>query len=280
LLSLLTAVPAVMTRGPKKHLKRLNAPHHWMLDKMGGVFAPKASSGPHKLRECLPLIVFLRNRLKYALTGREVKLILMQRLVKVDGKVRTDSTYPSGFMDVLSIEKTGEHFRLLYDPKGRFNIHAITAEESKYKLGKVKRVEMGPKGIPFLVTHDGRTIRYPDPAIKVNDTVKIDLTTGKITDTVKFDIGNLCMITGGRNMGRVGLVEHRERHLGSHDIVHIKDAAGQVFATRGSNVFIIGKSTKSLVSLPRRKGIKTTILQEQQHRLKKTNAAAKGSAAQ
>jgi len=280
LLSLLTAVPAVMTRGPKKHLKRLNAPHHWMLDKMGGVFAPKASSGPHKLRECLPLIVFLRNRLKYALTGREVKLILMQRLVKVDGKVRTDSTYPSGFMDVLSIEKTNEHFRLLYDPKGRFNIHAITAEESKYKLGKVKRVEMGPKGIPFLVTHDGRTIRYPDPAIKVNDTVKIDLTTGKITDTVKFDIGNLCMITGGRNMGRVGLVEHRERHLGSHDIVHIKDAAGQVFATRGSNVFIIGKSTKSLVSLPRRKGIKTTILQEQQHRLKKTNAAAKGSAAQ
>jgi hypothetical protein len=24
--------------GPKKHLKRLNAPSHWMLDKLGGVF--------------------------------------------------------------------------------------------------------------------------------------------------------------------------------------------------------------------------------------------------
>lgn len=27
-----------MTRGPKKHMKRLNAPHHWMLDKLGGIF--------------------------------------------------------------------------------------------------------------------------------------------------------------------------------------------------------------------------------------------------
>lgn len=104
-----------MARGPKKHLKRLNAPKHWMLDKLGGVWAPRPSTGPHKLRECLPLIILLRNRLKYALTGKEVKYILMQRLVKIDGKARTDSTYPAGFMDTISIEKTNEHFRLLYD---------------------------------------------------------------------------------------------------------------------------------------------------------------------
>lgn len=38
-------------------------------------------------------------------------MILMQRLVKVDGKVRTDTTYPAGFMDVIELEKTNEHFR-------------------------------------------------------------------------------------------------------------------------------------------------------------------------
>jgi small subunit ribosomal protein S4e len=43
-------------------------------------------------------------------------------------------------------------------------------------------------------------IRYPDPAIKVNDTVKIDLATGKITDFIKFDTGVIATITGGRNM--------------------------------------------------------------------------------
>jgi small subunit ribosomal protein S4e len=69
--------------------------------------APKPSPGPHKTRECLPLILLLRNRLKYALTGKEVTSILMQRLVHVDGKVRTDRTYPVGFMDVVDIPKTG-----------------------------------------------------------------------------------------------------------------------------------------------------------------------------
>merc|ERR1719231_1448588 len=89
-----------------------------MLDKLGGIWAPRPSTGPHKLRECLPLIILLRNRLKYALNTKEVKYILMQRLVKVDGKARTDKTYPAGFMDVISIEKTNENFRMLYDIRG------------------------------------------------------------------------------------------------------------------------------------------------------------------
>ena len=35
-----------MVRGPKKHLKRLNAPSHWMLDKLGGIFVSH-------LRQCV-----------------------------------------------------------------------------------------------------------------------------------------------------------------------------------------------------------------------------------
>merc|ERR1712076_109671 len=93
-------------RGPKKHLKTLAAPHHWMLPKTGGCHSFRPRSGPHKLRECLPLAVFIRNRLKYALNGKEIQKIMMARQIKVDGKVRTDSKYPSGFMDVISIDKT------------------------------------------------------------------------------------------------------------------------------------------------------------------------------
>lgn len=33
--------------------------------------------------------------------------------------------------DVISIEKTGENFRLIYDVKGRFTVHRITNEEAK-----------------------------------------------------------------------------------------------------------------------------------------------------
>jgi len=128
-------------------------------------------------------------------------------------------------------------------------------------------VSVGPKGVPFLITNDGRTIRYPDPNIHVHDTVQVDIGTGKIIDSIKFDTGNLCMITGGRNLGRVGTVVSRERHPGSFDIVHVKDSVGHTFATRLNYVFIIGKGNKAYVSLPKGKGIKLSIAEERNKRI-------------
>lgn len=109
------------------------------------------------------------------------------------------------------------------------------------------------------------SIRYPDPLIKVNDTVKIDLATGKITDFIKFDTGAVVMVTGGRNMGRVGVITHRERHDGGFNIVHVKDAIDNTFATRESNVFVIGQD-KPWISLPKGKGVKLTIAEERDRR--------------
>ena len=130
-----------------------------------------------------PLIIFLRNRLKYALTEDEIKICL-QRLIKIDGNVYTVITYLACFMDVISIGEPGENFCLIYDTKGRFAVHCITPEEAKYKLCKVRRIFVGTKGILHLMTHGACTARYPDPLIKVNDTIQIDLETGKITDFI------------------------------------------------------------------------------------------------
>jgi len=244
-----------------------------MLDKLSGKWAPKPNSGPHKLRESLPLIVLIRNRLKYALTKREVTMIVAQRLVKVDGKVRTDAHYPAGFMDVVSLEKTNETFRLLYDTKGKFALVPLDENESKFKICKVRSQSIGAKGIPFIVTTDGRTIRYPDPAIAVNDSIKLDITTGKITQIFKFEVGHTAMITGGRNIGRVGTVVARDRHEGGFDIVHVKDKTDNTFSTRIGNVFVVGDQ-KSAVKLPSHQGIKQSVLEERTRRLAKATAAA------
>lgn len=67
------------------------------------------------------------------------------------------------------------------------------------------------------------------------------------------------MATGGRNMGRVGVITHRERHDGGFNIVHIKDVIDNSFATRESNVFVIGKE-KPWISLPKGKGVKVCFM--------------------
>ena len=45
------------------------------------------------------------------------------------------------------------------------------------------------------------------------------------------------MVVGGLKMGYVGIVTHHERHVGSFDIVHVKDATGHRFAIRMTNIF-------------------------------------------
>jgi len=289
-----------MARGPKKHLKRLVAPKSWILSKMGGNWAPRPSTGPHKLRESLPLTIALRNRLKYALTRREVIMIVMRRLVEVDGKVRTDANFPAGLMDVVKLAKVNETFRVMYDVKGRYILHELKdAKEAQMKLCRVNNVSKAKKAtighnpfqagqagvIPFLSTHDGRTIRYPDPLIKKNDSVQVDLKTGKITGYLKFEVGNLAMVTKGANIGRVGVITHKEKHPGSFDIVHLKDKKGVPFATRLSNVFVIGDNTKPWISLPKAKGQRSTVLEERSQRTaaksdkaKKNKAKAKAKA--
>ena len=87
-------------------------------------------------------------------------------LIKVDNKIRRDPRFPLGIMDVVGIEKTGENFRILYDTKGRYQAHKIDAKEAAFKLCSVKSKAMGKNKIPYIVTHDGRTIRYPHPDIK------------------------------------------------------------------------------------------------------------------
>ncbi|KAF5916651.1 hypothetical protein HPG69_005446 [Diceros bicornis minor] len=85
-----------------------------------------------------------RNRLKYALTRDEVWKICRQQFIKIDGKVRTDITYPASSIDVIGINKTGENVCLIYDTKGRFAIHPITPEEATSSCANSKNPILNP----------------------------------------------------------------------------------------------------------------------------------------
>ena len=62
----------------------------------------------------------------------------------------------------------------------------------------LRALHCGPSGLIFCM--------------QVHDTVMLDIESGKVKDFAKFEIGNLVMCTGGANCGRVGIVQHREKH--------------------------------------------------------------------
>ena len=250
-------------KGQRKIMKRVATPKTWYLGKLKGVYATRPSAGPHKLKECIPLTCLLQQRLKYALSRDESRKIVRDRegLIKVDGKVRRDPRFPLGQMDVISIERTNEHFRILVDVKGRFQPHRIDAKEAGFKLCKVVQKKIGKSKVPHIVTHDGRTIRFPHPDICLNDSVKLNLATGDIDSVIKFATGATVMVTGGNNIGRIGILSSIEKHQGSYDIAHVRDTRDNAFSTRLSNVFIIGDNKTNAISLPRGEGLKYTLVE-------------------
>merc|ERR1711865_883513 len=136
-------------KGQRKSLKRVAAPKMWYLGKLKGVYSTRPAPGPHKLRECIPLNVILQQRLKYALNRQDSLKICKDRegMIKVDGKVRREHRFPLGQMDVLTIDKTNEPIR-------------IDAKEASFKLCKVVKKYIGKNKVPYVVTHDGRSIRF------------------------------------------------------------------------------------------------------------------------
>ena len=49
----------------------------------------------------------------------------------------------------------------------------------------------------------------------------------------------------------------------------MKDASGHEFATRASNAFVIGTGNKPMVSLPKGKGLRMSIVEELEKRKEK-----------
>jgi small subunit ribosomal protein S4e len=260
-----------MARGPKKHMKRITAPRSWMMNKMGGVYTVRPAQGPHKRRESLPLQIVLRDKLGLAFNGTECYKILKQKegLVRVDQKIRREPKYPVGLMDVIELPKCGLAYRVFYDVKGRFKLLPLDkkSNEQNYKICRIVKKSVANNKIGYLVSHDGRTLRYVDGAVMVHDSVKLNLSTNEIEDHIPLQNGNKALISHGNNRGRIGIIHQIKKFPGSYDLVTLKDARGTTFTTRIDYVMPIGVGNKSFLTLPEGEGVKKTIIEIRDERL-------------
>lgn len=165
-------------------------------------------------------------------------------------------------MDVLDIPKLSTSYRVLYNEKGRFVFVKLKKKEASFKLCRVQKKAIGPNKVCYFVTHDGRTLRYINPDVEMNDTLKLNLKDNTVEEVFKMKVDNVVYVMNGNNRGRVGVVKHISKFAGNHDLVTIKDVKGHTFTTRVSYIMAIGTGTKPVISLPREAGLRKTILEE------------------
>ncbi len=246
------------SKGSTRHSKRLSAPITYAIKRKHGVFTIRPHPTRGSYETAIPLGIVLREILGYAKTLNEVKKILVRKMVKVDGKVRTDYKFAIGPMDVLEITKTQEFFRLVpYQGKRLYILHPITEENSKRKILQVVKKNSLRGGLTQFTFHDGRTLAVnpaeettiPVQEISPKDSVLFNLETNEVMEHYPFAEGNYGLIAGGRHVGLLGTITEIESQLGRKmRTITLQTDEGEL-KTSDTHIFIVG-TDKSMVSLP------------------------------
>lgn len=235
------------------HQKRLTAPQPWGIAKKEYKFITKTAPGPHNA-QALPLAVWVRDQMGFALTLKEVKKILNDRQVIVNGRVCKDARSGIGLFDVVSMPALKKHFLILRDNRGKIVAKEIPPEQAQTRLCKVKGKTVGREGKIQLNLRDGANLLSNAP-VNPNDSIVITLGSETDPSVPRFTIvehypmklGNYAMVIGGRHRGRTGKVVAIEKQPGNiPNRVYLEDGQdGTRFETVERYVFMIGTTQEA-----------------------------------
>ncbi|MCD4666379.1 30S ribosomal protein S4e [archaeon] len=226
----------------KKHLSRLNAPKSWPIQRKGIKWIIRPNPGAHKLKDCIPLSILLKNILHYAKTTREVKAILNKGEILVDKKIRKDHKLPLGIMDVFEIPKTKEAYRIFINNKNKFILVKIKKEETNIKPYKIIDKKYLKNKKIQLNLYGGRNLILDKNDYNVGDSVIIDLTNNKIKSHLKLEKNSLVYLIGGKHKGNIGTIEKIEKPLGISGKTEIILKSGKdKLSTLKDYAFVISK---------------------------------------
>ena len=233
--------------GSRKHLKRFKAPKSWPIHPKEDTWTVKPAPGTHAIEDSLPLLVIIRDILGLADNSREAKRLINTGNVLIDGRAKKDYKFPVGFMDILSIPKTGEHYRILLDTKGRLTLHPISAEDAEYKLAKIVNKSTIKGGKTQLNLHDGRNVIVEEDEYSGYDVVCLGIPEQEIKENFTFEEGVVVLVTGGKHTGELGKIQEVIVDQSSKaNTVIIEKANKDTFLTLKDYAFVIGKDEPAI----------------------------------
>ncbi len=234
-----------MTKG---HLLRLSAPKSWPIKRKGITWIARPSPGAHSLQGAMPLSVILRSFIKCAKTVKEVKTILLNKGVLINGSVVKDHKYPVGLFDTIAIPKINEYYRIVLDHKGHLIIKKIDKTDANLLILQIKNKTLLKKGKIQLNFTNGYNLLVDKDVYKTGDSLILDAEKRNIKEHLKFEKGAVVYLTAGKRVSTIGTFEelHQFKALTKDNII-IKTKEGNI-ETRKAYAFVVGK-TKPVITL-------------------------------
>ncbi|MBI3334630.1 hypothetical protein HYZ97_04030 [Candidatus Pacearchaeota archaeon] len=193
------------------------------LPRKGTKYIVRASS--HRLN-AVPTLIALRDMLQLARTAREVKELIRQKAVSINGKHVKDFRESIKLFNLFSAGKT---YVLTLLQTGKFIFKEANTKEGR--LCKVVGKTLGRKAVTQYHLHDGTNLISSSP-LAIGDSVYLDV-SGKVLKHKLFEKGAKAFIIKGSYIGRDGTIS-------SHEGTEIKITFGkEVVALPRDNVVVI-----------------------------------------
>ena len=226
-----------------QHLKRVAAPRSWPITRKTSKWVAKPSPGPHSEEYGMPLIVVLRDLLHVADKAKEIKQVLHEGKVLVDGKVRKDPHFPVGLFDVISIPDIKAGYRVMIGDDAKFKL--VPVSDANAKLLKIVNKTTVTGGKTQLNFHDGTTM-LADNSYHAKDSIVLSVPEKKIAQHLTYSVGSMAFVTGGKHAGTLGKIkEIRIIKSTTPNRITISTPAGD-FDTVEKYVFVVGKDTPAI----------------------------------
>ncbi|MBR9675775.1 30S ribosomal protein S4e [Candidatus Woesearchaeota archaeon] len=220
----------------KSHLKRIATPKTWKIKRKKNVFVTRPKPGAHKISMGVSLNTFFKEVLRYCKTTKEVRQILHNKEVLVDGKRRKNPRFLVGLMDVVSIPSIKENYRLVLSDKGVLTHLKIEGKEANLKPSKIMNKTLIKEGKVQLNLSDGRNILLKKDSYKTGDTLLFELPSQKIVKHLKLGVGSYVVLGRGKHAGMGGVVSE----IKDNDI-SFKNKDGEVLKTKKAYAFVVGE---------------------------------------
>ncbi len=194
----------------KNHLKRIASPRTWPIKRKQSIFIAKPQ-GAHSAELGLPLNVAFRELMKISKSTAEVREILLNKTVKINGKQTKNTKQTFGLLDILTIEEAKVAYTVVLNDKNKLEIKEIPYKEADVKLSKViGKTYLKNKKVQ-LNLHDGINLLVEKDECKVGDTIVLSLADKKVKSVLPLAKGSLVYLVRGKHTGATGVIESAEK---------------------------------------------------------------------
>lgn len=218
-----------------QHMKAIAMPKTWSMPRKETTWV-SVPKGAHKQEFALSVNAVFKDLLKIAKTTKEVRYIIFNKFVFINGKKISSEKAQFGLFDVLTLPETKQHFTLVFTPQGKLIAKELKETEAKTKLSKIiGKTYLSKKKIQ-LNLFEGINVIVDKDEYSVGDAVVITLTDNKIKEHIKLEKGVLAYLLSGQHISKVATISDI-----SGDKIMCKTEDIE-FSVHKRQLFIIGKN--------------------------------------